>query len=161
MKILGIDSGTYKSSYALLNGNSKNLVEKDDLDNRDLLTLIRIIRPDVLVIENIKSYGRAVGQSIFDTCRWIGRFQEAFEFMTGKKAVLVFRNQVQIHFCGTTRCKDSEVNMALMNRYGGDRKSAVGNKKNKGKLYGIKGQHQWDSLSLCIFYIETFADEMK
>ena len=65
------------------------------------------------VIEMIASYGMAVGQSIFDTCVWIGRFIEVSYTYD-----LIYRKDVKMCLCGSMRAKDANIRQALIDKFG-------------------------------------------
>ncbi len=93
------------------------------------------------VIEDIKSFGMPVGEKVFGTLRVIGRLQERLG-----NPVMVFKREIQLHFCNTTRSKDANIRRVLIDRFG-----AKGTKKNPGVTYGLK-DHAWDAFALCIWY---------
>ena len=103
------------------------------------------------VIEDIKSYGMPVGKTTFDTCKAIGRFQERLERL-GSDHYLVFKPEIQLHFCNTTRAKDANIARVLKDRFG-----EKGTKKNQGILYNLK-RHSWDAFALCIYLEDHISD---
>jgi len=118
----------------------------------------------VVVIEWPQSRGLPVGESVFRTCYWVGRYREALGFAI--PFVEVTRSDIVRHFCGATHYKDPEtgkrkpvtkanVKAAIYERFGGDRKTAVGTKPKPGPLYGMKGEHVFDALACAVWWAET------
>lgn len=58
MKVLAIDPGTTQSGYVLYDGS---VITSGVMDNDELLQVVRDDRSDCLSIEQIVSYGKAVG----------------------------------------------------------------------------------------------------
>lgn len=108
--------------------------------------VLRAEEQDQLAIEMVASYGMPVGQDVFETCVWIGRFIERFPGPAHK----VYRKEVVLHVCGSTKAKDSNVRQALIDRFGGKEK-AIGRKKSPGLLYGM-AQDAWQALAVGITY---------
>lgn len=113
--IASVDPGTYESAYLLFDPANQRIVDMGIYDNAELLTMLRLgcRRMTHFAIEQIASYGFTVGQEVFDTVLWSGRFLEA----THKHAtpILVKRKQVLAHF----RAKnDATLRAALINRFG-------------------------------------------
>lgn len=79
---------------------------------------------DLLVIEMIASYGMAVGQTVFETCVWIGRFVEIASF-NNIKIEYIYRKDEKMNLCHSMKAKDSNIRQALIDRFG-----IVGTKKN-------------------------------
>lgn len=79
---------------------------------------------DELVIEMIASYGMAVGQTVFETCVWIGRFVQQIDYI-GKKYSYIYRKDEKMNICNNMKAKDSNIRQALIDRFG-----EVGTKKN-------------------------------
>lgn len=102
-----------------------------------------------LVIEMIASYGMPVGREVFETCLWIGRFMEA-----AGGAELVYRKDVKMHLCGSTRAKDANIRQALIDRFGPGKDKAIGKKASPGPLYGFKAD-MWAALAVAVTYIDT------
>ena len=121
--------------------------------NEECLSWCRRMLPDVVVIEMVASYGMPVGREIFETVRWIGRFQEAIEHRGGTVA-FVYRSDVKLHLCGTMRAKDSNVRQALIDRFGPGKAKAIGTKKAPGPLYGITS-HLWAALAVAVYWNDT------
>ena len=119
MRVLAIDPGNEFSAYAIWDG--KTILAKGKVENEILLEKIVYSFPydsiDYVVIEMVASYGMAVGQTVFDTCVWIGGFQQASK-ARGYKTYLVFRKDVKLYWCGQTRAKDSNIIQAIKDRYG-------------------------------------------
>lgn len=148
MIIMAIDPGPKESAWVLFDG--KTISKYGYLLNDELLGgLCEVIFPfDALVIEWIEGYGLTVGRETFDTCRWVGRFEQA-----AGGAHLLGRKAVKSHLCCTTRAKDKDIRAALIDRFG-----EPGTKKNPGPTYGITGD-EWAALSVAVTWWDTKREE--
>jgi len=97
---------------------------------------------DTLAIEMIASYGMAVGREVFETCVWIGRFQQVWR--SPESVRLVYRRDVKLHLCGNPRAKDPNIRQALIDLLG-----PAGTKKQPGPTYGVKS-HAWAALGVAV-----------
>lgn len=148
MRILAIDPGPKVSGTVILEDGVVHLATT--MGNDEMVAALRNrpdFRDEMLVIENIASYGMAVGAEVFDTCRWIGRFQQAWH--TPDDVVLVYRKDVKMHLCGTPRAKDANIRQALIDKLG-----PQGTKKAPGPTYGVKS-HAWAALAVAVTAAET------
>lgn len=149
-RILAIDPGTHRSAWLVLAGARPTSFGK--VDNDDLVAMLRGDRglrpdPDVLVIEEITSYGtRPVGRETFHTMRQAGRFEEALHGVT---TVYLSRGSVARHFGARG---DAGVRAAVIDRFGG-KDAAIGRKAVPGPLYGIHAD-VWSALALAIAWQE-------
>lgn len=150
MRILAIDPGNTMSAFCVLHDGRP--VDTDKIDNAAMVDWLRRnevwISDTPLAIEMIESFGMAVGKEVFETVRWIGRFQEAWE-SRGGKTMLVYRKEVKRFHCGTTRATDANIRAALLDRFGPGRERAVGTKRAPGPLHGIKGD-EWSALAVAL-----------
>lgn len=145
--ILAIDPGNEQSGWVLF-ANGK-VCDSGVGPNEPLLQWIKEWPTDAdeLAIEMIASYGMPVGREVFETCVWIGRFQQAW---TGKKPVrLIYRQAVKLHLCGSPRAKDANIRQALLDKLG-----PQGTKKQPGPLYGVK-THAWAALGVAVTAMEA------
>jgi len=110
---------------------------------------------DIIAIEQVRSYGMAVGAEVFDTIHECGRLHEIAE-RAGARVELVPRIDVKMHLCHNSRAKDANIRAALIDRYGGSRAAAIGRKKTPGPLYGVKG-HEWAALAIACYVRDTCA----
>ena len=144
--VLAIDPGTTRSAWLRYDGRRP---QGFGITANDVL--VRALRtgglPDVVVIEEIRSYGMAVGQETFDTARWTGRFEEAAHRVP---VVFVGRKEIVVALCGSARASDSNVRTALIDRFGG-KDTAIGRKATPGPLYGI-GNDLWSALAIAVTY---------
>lgn len=114
--------------------------------NDELVTDIEEIAPTTaLVIEEIRSYGMAVGREVFDTCRWTGRFEQAADYR-GAHVHWLGRKEIVVHLCGSPKAKDTNVRRALIDRFGGDAAIRKG-----GALYGIS-KDVWSALAIAVAF---------
>lgn len=150
--ILAIDPGTTESGWCALMGGA--VVRSGVFPNDELLEFIRRAHFQIngyrLAIEMIASYGMPVGKETFETVRWIGRFQQAWDMPDD--VMLVYRQDVKLHLCKSTRAKDSNVRQALLDMFpatGGGKTPQVGTKAQPGPLYGISS-HAWAALGVAI-----------
>jgi len=150
--LISIDPGSEQSAYVRYCLVADTPIAAGIEPNAAILkTLHAISRAPgyMLAVEMIASYGMPVGKTVFDTCLWIGRFIEAW----GGPYELVYRKDVKMHLCGTTRAKDSNVRQSLIDRFGPGKAKAIGLKKTPGPLYGFKAD-MWAALAVAV----TFAD---
>lgn len=158
--ILAIDPGNIESAWVLYDPDGGHVVRKGKEPNADVLQRLRDWQYSntTLVVERIACYGMAVGDEVFETCVWTGRFIEAWLRHTClKDPVRITRKDVKMHLCGSMRAKDKNVILELSNRYGG--KKCKGTKKNPGPLYGIAGD-QWQALAVAVTFAETKMKEV-
>lgn len=152
MTILAIDPGATQSGWCVYDGES--VLHSGVMPNAEMLAYVE--RPHFrvngcrLAIEMIASYGMAVGREVFETCVWIGRFQQAWH--KPEAVELVYRKDVKLHLCGTTKAKDPNVRQALLDmfpRTGGGATPQVGTKKQPGPLFGVSS-HAWPALGVAV-----------
>jgi len=143
MRILAIDPGTDESGWCILTDGIVS--ESGVMANNQLLAVVSgwdIYREDTLAIEMIASYGMAVGREVFETCVWVGRFQQAWREPESVK--LVYRRDVKLHLCGTVKAKDANIRQALIDLLG-----PQGTKKTPGATFGVKS-HAWAALGVAV-----------
>jgi hypothetical protein len=145
--LLSIDPGTDKSGWVILeDGRVSN---SDVSPNAGVLELVSRWK-EGLAIEMIAGMGMAVGQTTFDTCVWIGRFQQAY--FQPDAVQFVYRRDVKLHLCGNSSAKDPNIRQALLDmfpRTGGGKTPQIGIKSAPGPLYGISS-HAWSALAVAV-----------
>lgn len=151
--IMAIDPGDTESAYCFLVDGE--IADKGKVQNETLLLMLEIkesvemggavISEAELVIEWIQGYGMTVGQSVFETCRWVGKFEHAW----GRPVTLMGRKEVKSHLCNTTKAGDPHVREALIDRFGGQ----WGRAKQKGVLLGFT-KDMWAALAVVVTYFD-------
>ncbi|TWI69042.1 hypothetical protein IP91_00107 [Pseudoduganella lurida] len=158
MTILAIDPGTTQSGFCIYDGD--RVIDSGVLDNADMMLLVQQWPAKHLAIEMIASYGMAVGREVFETCVWIGRFQQAWR--DPRAVELVYRKDVKIHLCGTTKAKDPNVRQALLDmfpRTGGGKTPQIGTKGRPGPLFGVSS-HAWPALGVAVTLLARRARQL-
>lgn len=147
-KVLAIDPGPEMSAFVLMDG--ARILRKGKMENDRLLALLEEWDDPhaQLVIEWIAGYGLTVGQSVFETCRWVGVFQREWERARRQRARLLGRKEVKSLLCGNTTAKDQHVRECLIDRLG-----PVGTKKAPGPLHGVAGD-MWAALAVAVAWME-------
>jgi hypothetical protein len=147
--ILAIDPGTTQSGWCIFDDEKLQVIDSGVLENEVLLLAVGDSRGR-LAIEMIASYGMAVGREVFETCVWIGRFQQAWHKPGAVE--LVYRRDVKLHLCGDPRAKDPNVRQALIDlfpRTGGGKTPQIGVKAQPGPLFGVSS-HAWPALGVAV-----------
>ena len=149
MNIFAIDPGTEQSGWCLYGNNgviksgvAPNLWVMGEMLTHPWTTLI--------AIEMVASYGMPVGREVFETVRWIGRFQQAWH--DPESVRLVYRRDVKMHLCNSTKAKDANVRQAIIDRFprsGGGKTPQIGTKKQPGPLFGVSS-HAWAALGVAL-----------
>lgn len=156
MHVLAIDPGYEQSAWLRYNG--ARVLDHAIEPNTDLLLRFTRNEFDVhaVVFESIESYGMAVGREVFETVFWTGRlFQEASRAYRSLGVHRMPRRDVKQHLCYSARATDSNIRVALVDRFGGTA-SAVGKKASPGPLYGIKS-HEWAALAIAVTWMDKQA----
>lgn len=146
--VVAIDPGNVKSAFIVWNG--KEVRDKGILENKELLTRLLSFRQycQTLCIEMVVSYNMRVGQTVFDTCVWIGRFQQQWVSTDGQ-AHLVYRREVKQGILGTPVGTDSDIIQTLKLKFG-----IPGTKKNPNPVtYGIV-KDIWQAFALAVYWQE-------
>jgi hypothetical protein len=139
--IFAIDPGTKQSGWVLFNG--AGVIDSGVHDNADVLRWVQAGQgADMLAIEMIAGMGMTVGQTTFETVRWIGRFQQAWRDPEAVR--LVYRREVKQHLCGNQQAKDKNIRQSLIDLLG-----APGTKKLPGATYGVSS-HAWSALAIAV-----------
>lgn len=154
--LLAIDPGNTKSAYVLLDTETLRPILFEKLPNMDLLACLPelVERSDDVAIEMVASYGMAVGADVFETCVWIGRFQQdaAHE---GLLPQLVKRNPVKVHHCHSSKAKDSNIIQALVDRFApGQPNKGKGTKAAPGWFHGFAAD-VWQAYALAVYVADT------
>jgi hypothetical protein len=146
--VIAIDPGPTESALVVWNGVAPNLLRY--APNEEIIALLSTwkVSESPCVIEQIASYGMAVGAEVFETCVWSGRFMEAYG---ADRVHRLTRGQVKMHLCNSMRAKDSNVRQALIDRFG-----KPGTKKHPGLLLGVSGD-LWAALAVAVTWWDTNA----
>jgi len=162
MRILAIDPGNTESGYALIDsitcqplsvGKITNYQLRNRINNRDFGHI------DHVSIEMIASYGMAVGKEVFETCVWIGRYLEII--FLDSTVDLVYRRDVKLHHCHSSKAKDSNVVQALIDRFAsGVRNHGKGTIDAPGWFYGFKADI-WQAYALAVYTADTTGADVR
>lgn len=159
-RLLAIDPGNRESGWCIIDTPTCRPVEFGKTPNDGIITWLRAyaLVLDHVVIEQIGHYGTGMpaGRDVFDTCRWIGRFEQTLidGLVTPE---LVLRATVKTHLCGTAKAKDSNVRQALVDRFApGVSNYGKGTKAEPGWFYGFRAD-VWQAMALAVYA----ADRLK
>jgi len=159
---IGIDPGQRHSGIVLLRDpfNVERFIEASvDSDNTDVIAWLRdrvaILRPAVIVIEDMQATGVPCGHALLDTARWIGQLKEAAQHTAsvyGGKVVMLTRSKVRMLLGAKKDGAVRQAVLAMFRKTGGGTTEQVGTKKWPGPLYGVTG-HAWQAVGVCIAYL--------
>ncbi len=164
-RVLAIDPGNTESGYALIDAATCQPLEVGKIANGVLLDMLLDWSVGdladettagtplygALAIEMVASYGMAVGREVFETCVWIGRFQQLADiYADGATCDLVYRRDVKLHHCGVTKAKDSNIAQALIDRFApGQPNRGKGTKADPGWFHGFAAD-MWQAYALAV-----------
>lgn len=155
MRVLAIDPGTTESAFVIWDG--ERIWDKGKVDNYALLAGLTVngtfkVPPSCCIIEKVASYGMAVGESVFQTVFWSGRFCQAW----GSRGFFdrIPRKDVKMHLCGSMRAKDSNIRQALIDRFG-----EPGKKAKPGLTYGLS-KDTWAAFGLAVTFYDQETKEV-
>ena len=148
MDIFAIDPGTTESGWIYI---SDGVIKTFGIDeNHAVIEHLKKLPADYnVVIEMIQHFGMPAGASLFETCVWIGRYEQAW--MGRGSCHKLFRKEVKMHLCGSMKAKDGNIRAALIDRYGPGKERAIGLKKSPGPLYGVSSD-VWAALAVAVTY---------
>jgi len=144
--VITIDPGSVQSAFIVTEGS---IIDKGIILN-DLMVskLLSYGNSDaVVVIEEIKSYGMPVGQSVIDTCYIIGRLVQVC-IANGIDYHMVPRKTIVTSLCGSSNAGDTNVRQVLRDNY------------TKTQLKGIK-YDLWASLAIYHWYISDPSSPLR
>ena len=158
MRLLAIDPGNIQSAYCIVDTEDRQPLDFGKVDNQQLVNMLSTMYASHVAIEWISSYGMAVGREVFDTCRWVGRFQEALVVYDGTEAELIERRVVKLHHCNSSRAKDANITQALVDRFApGQPNHGKGTKAAPGWFYGFKADI-WAAYALAVYVADQRAE---
>lgn len=163
MHILSIDPGDMESAYTVIDVQTFQTLEKGKIFNRDLLFRLPEISKEYeikfVAIEMIKSYGMGVGDHVFETCVWIGRFIEK-SIGNGCTVERITRMEEKMHICKDSKANDRSIRRALIDRFAKhDKKSGKGNAKKPDVFYGFS-EDIWSAFATGLTFIETKLNDL-
>ena len=149
--LLAIDPGTTESAYCLMDGYKP--VQFGKLPNLEMLSFIYQLdnEPEV-VIEKVASYGMPVGEEVFETCVWTGRFIEAIFY--SEDVARITRHEIKQAICHSVKANDATIKQALVDRFAYNVPNhGKGSKKEKGWFYGFKADI-WSSYAIAVVHLD-------
>lgn len=160
-RILAIDPGTTESAWALIDAKTCRPIRFAKQPNREVFSAIDTPAEwvDLLVIEMVASYGMAVGAEVFETCVWIGRFQQfAYELGSFDDVQRITRRPIKLHHCGNASAKDANIVQALVDRFApGIPNRGKGTKAAPGWFHGFRAD-VWQAYALAVYAADTLTD---
>lgn len=149
--ILAIDPGPKESAYVFIKKHNLMPGNFGKCANEELLKIInKLYKPEYVAIEMVASYGMAVGKDVFETCVWIGKFEQALRNNSVGNIQYIYRKDEKMNLCGSMKAKDSNIRQALIDRFG-----VVGTKKAPGWFYGFKADI-WQAYAVGVTYYDLY-----
>jgi|KBSSwiStaDraftv2_1062776.scaffolds.fasta_scaffold307735_2 hypothetical protein len=143
MRLIGLDPGNTESAVVVWNGSG--IVKMFQRENDYVCEWLRGQRHPSeeaqLIIEQVASFGMPVGEEVFETVFWSGRFAEAFGIERVRR---LKRLDVKLALCHDSRAKDGNIRQALIDRFG-----HPGTKRAPGVLHGVS-KDLWSALAVAV-----------
>jgi hypothetical protein len=148
--IIGADTGNQKSALVAYDTGGHKIVNTILARNQECRAWLDSWQREdaLLAIEQFKSYGNMIGDTVLWSCVWSGRFTE----MWNSDTIWIPRKTVVTSLCGDPRAGDKDVRRALIDSFpntGGGKEPSIGTHARKGPLYGMKGD-LWSALAVAI-----------
>lgn len=158
MNLLAIDPGNTQSAYVLMQGYAPLSFGKcANAELAETLKALGMLEVGNVAIEMVACYGMPVGREVFDTCVWIGRYTQ-LALDAGRAVDYVYRADVKLNLCGSSRAKDANVRKALIDRFARyDLKNGKGTKSNKDWFYGFKADI-WAAYAVGVTWLDARED---
>ena len=173
--VLAIDPGNTESAYAIIRVETRQPIEVGKLPNDEIIQ--RLIdacvgqgpadvgldwEPEIaqVAVEMVASYGMSVGREVFETCVWVGRFQQVVDVYGGEqvRCDLIVRKDVKMHHCHSNAAKDSNIAQALVDRFAsGQSNRGKGTKAEPGWFYGFKDDI-WQAYALAVLVADRLDE---
>lgn len=158
-QILAIDPGPVASGWCLLNPGSYRPALFGKSPNDEVLPLVDGFS-GVFALEMVTSYGQRVGAEVFETVRWIGRFEQAAydshecdlggRYSGPAEVRLIPRREVKVHHCGRSSADDAAVVAVMRDRFAPFTSNhGKGSKAQPGFFYGFK-RDVWQAFALAV-----------
>lgn len=154
--ILAIDPGNIQSGYVVVEHDGEEIrrvLEAGKKGNNELLPMLErklYGNGHDVAIEMIAGMGMTVGQEVFDTCVWIGRFWQTVLWQTGYGPTRIFRREEKLDLCGSLSAKDANIRQSLVDRYApGQPNFGKGTKKDPGFFYGFSAD-MWAAMAVAV-----------
>ena len=158
MRILAIDPGTVQSAFCEVDYDTYEIHDFGKIDNADLLSRMQFDSYQVAVIEMVACYGMPVGREVFETCVWIGRFEQAAESLL-KLTDRIYREEEKQTLCHSLKAKDSNIMRALIDRFAQhDLTTGKGTKFNPDWFYGFK-KDIWAAYAVAVTWIDKRKEQ--
>jgi len=149
MIIMAIDPGNERSAWVLYDSEDQKIKGCGIEPNSERLRRLQYnMGADVLAMEMVACYGMGVGQSVFETCVWIGRFIQKWPGAWR----YIYRLDVKMALCHDSRAKDANIRQAIIDRFpatGGGKCPQIGTKAKPGPLYGVS-KDMWAALAVAL-----------
>lgn len=171
--ILAIDPGNTQSGYVIVEHDGEEIRRVLDAGKIENPAMCRLIAwklsenyIDVanwadVAIEMIAGMGMTVGQEVFDTCVWIGRFWETTLRVGDIEPTKIFRREEKLDLCGSLSAKDANIRQALVDRYApGQPNFGKGTKKDPGFFYGFSAD-MWAAMAVAVTYFDKYIKGVK
>ena len=157
--ILAIDPGNIQSGYVLCEHDGNEIVRVFECGKVENEKIFPVLAREYqhLAIEMVTGMGMPVGQEVFDTCFWIGRFWEYAElYRKAYRMEKIYRREEKINLCGRATAKDANIRQALVDRYApGQPNYGKGTKKNPGFFYGFAAD-MWAAMAVAVTYFDKY-----
>lgn len=161
MIVLACDPGYRQSAFVGFDG--ERILHASVQENEKALLWLHFDanniseKPITLVIEQMQLFTSnfGVGQEIFDSVFWSGRFVQTWTQSWAR----ILRSKVRGHL-KASKGGDAAVRASLIARFGPYKEQAIGTKKAQGPLYGIKGD-MWSALAIAATYHDLHAGSIR
>lgn len=171
--IFAVDPGNVQSGYVLVEHDSEEIrrvLEAGKIENSAMRRLIAwkmsqnytdVASWTDIAIEMIAGMGMPVGQEVFDTCVWIGRFWEIALRVGDIEPTKIYRREEKLDLCGSLTAKDANIRQALVDRYApGQPNFGKGTKKNPGFFFGFAAD-MWQAMAVAVTYFDKYIKGVK
>jgi hypothetical protein len=161
IRIMAVDPGTTHSGFVSVSQGPDGKLVMHELSgvwpNEHVLNALTCPEVNYLAIEQVRSYGMAIGATTLDTVEWSGRFIQQWLVTriggtTSNQVMRIPRLDIKVHLCHSARATDANIRQALIDRLG-----PPGTKKNPGPTYGIKS-HLWAALAVAVTAMDVLTE---
>lgn len=154
--ILAIDPGTKESGYVVADYDTMRPLRFGKEDNTTILGIIGDVLGSstdgcTVALEMVASYGMPVGREVFETVRWIGRFEQHIrDGSPGTIIRFVYRREEKLAICHSPKANDATIRQALADRFAyGAPNLGKGTKKEPGFFYGFRADI-WQAFAVAV-----------